>query len=79
MSSPKGEIQWVGYYDVNGECCFVITSKPTRDIYYLYSVDDGVYKKIGKAKSPDKLVEDHNIIDSIRSIKPKRKAGDETE
>ena len=79
MSQIKGEIQWVGYYDINGERRYVITSKPTRDVYYLYSVEDGVYKKIGKAKTPDKLVEDNKVIDSIRSIKPKRKAGDEIE
>ena len=79
MTGIKGEIKWVGYYDANGECRFIITSKPARDYYYLYKVEDDAYKKIGRAKSPDTLVENYNVIDVIRGVKCKRKAADNTE
>ena len=79
MITPKGEIPWVGYYDANGECHFVITSKPIRDYYYLYGIDGGMAKKLGKAKSPEKLVADYNVMEIVKSIKPKRKAVDNTE
>lgn len=52
---PKGEIVWVRYYDENGILCHVITSKVTRDYYFLYEVSGGSLKKLGKAKNPTDL------------------------
>lgn len=53
---PKGEIVWVGYYNQNGECIFILTSKPARDYYFLYEVNaDGSLKKLGKTKEPPEL------------------------
>jgi hypothetical protein len=48
---PKGEIVWVTYY--RKDATFIITSKPTREIYYLYKVlTGGTLEKISKSKTP---------------------------
>lgn len=53
---PKGEVVWVRYCDTKGNPVFVITSKESRDYYYLYEVnEDGSLKKLGKAKTPTEL------------------------
>ena len=49
---PKDEKIWVSYNNSNGELRYIITSKQTRDFYFLYELADGVFKKIGKAKTP---------------------------
>ena len=50
---PKGETVWVTYLNKNHEPTHIITSKPTREYYYLYEVcESGALKKIGRAKSP---------------------------
>ena len=33
MKYPKGEIVWTGYYNINHELMFIVTSKPIRDFY----------------------------------------------
>lgn len=54
---PKGEIPWVTYCE-DGKCKYLITSKPSREFYYLYSInDDGSLKKICKDRSPMTLEE----------------------
>ena len=55
--NPKGEIVWVGHYDINHELRYITTSKPSRDYYYLYEVVDGKFVKLGRDKSPKKLEE----------------------
>ena len=64
MRFPKGEIVWVGYHMADGTLRFFLTSKPSRDYYYLYEVtDDGSYKKLGKSKSPPDLEEKYNVLE----------------
>ena len=46
---------------------FIVTSKPTRDFYFLYELVDGVFKKLGKAKSPLELEEKFNIHERMRA------------
>lgn len=65
MKYPKGEIVWVSYYSTTGELKFIITSKQTRDFYYLYEVTDGEFKKLGKASSPIKLEEKFNLKERL--------------
>lgn len=66
MKYPKGEIVWVGYHDAGGALRFFLTSRPTRDYYFLYEVgDDGSYKKLGKSKSPPELERKHNVNERI--------------
>lgn len=53
---PKNEKLWVTYFDENNKPIFIITSKPSRDYYYLYEVlCDGEIKKLGKATTPPEL------------------------
>lgn len=53
---PKGERVWVGYYNVQHELLFIMTSKETsRDYYFLYELVDGTFRKLGKARSPKEL------------------------
>lgn len=35
---PKGERVWVGYYNGNHELRFILTSKDSRDLYFLYEL-----------------------------------------
>ncbi len=54
IKMPKGEILWER---IQTKCGYVylVTSKPARDFYYLYLVDDGKLKKVGKATTPTGL------------------------
>ena len=54
---PKGERVWVGYYTKDHNLIFIMTSKESRDFYYLYELVDGSFKKLGRAKSPQELEE----------------------
>lgn len=54
---PKGERVWVGYYNTNHELILILTSKESRDYYYLYELVDGGFKKLGRARSPVELEE----------------------
>lgn len=52
---PKGEFVWVQYYNKNGECVGIMTTKLARDCYYLYGVENGEFVKLGKSASPLEL------------------------
>ena len=62
---PKSEHAWVGYYDKSDNLQFVITSKESRDFYYLYNVSDGKATKLGKARDPTDLVSKHGVLEII--------------
>lgn len=59
MSSPKypkGERVWVNYYDSDHKLVYIMTSKESsREYYFLYELVDGIFKKLGKARSPKEL------------------------
>lgn len=66
---PKDEIRWVSYKTVSGETKYTITSKLSRDCYYLYEHKkdgDGCAERIGKAKTPIELENKFNIIETIK-------------
>lgn len=65
MEYPKGERVWTSYRSLSGELRFIVTSKPTRDAYFLYEFLEGAFKKLGKAKSPLELEEKFNINDRL--------------
>ena len=66
MRVPKGEFVWVGYNDKDGLLRFVMTSKSTRDYYYMYAVnEDGTLTKLGKSKSPPDLESKYNVLKTI--------------
>lgn len=58
---PKGETVWVTYLNTSKEIKFIITSKPTRDAYFLYELVGDEFKKVGKARTPTKLVETYDV------------------
>lgn len=52
LQYPKGEIVWASYYGSDRELQYIVTSKPIRDCYFLYRVDEERLIKLGKAKTP---------------------------
>lgn len=58
---PAGETVWARYLDRNGETLFVLTSKATRDRYYLYEHKSGKLVKLGAAKEPPELIEKFGV------------------
>lgn len=58
---PKGERVWVGYYNSNHELRFILTSKESRDFYFLYELVEGNFCKLGKARSPTELEEKFRV------------------
>lgn len=62
IKCPNGEILWVTYINNKRDAVCIITSKPSRDFYFLYEVlDDGTIKKLGKARSPTELEEKFDV------------------
>lgn len=51
---PKTERIWVTHKNLKGET-FYITSKETRDSYFLYRVENDRVVRLGKSKSPLEL------------------------
>lgn len=65
MTYPKGEIVWTGYYNKAGTLLFIITSKESRDYYYLYEYRDDAFNKLGRAKSPVELEERFHVHEKM--------------
>lgn len=56
LQYPKGETVWVGIYNKSNELKFIITSKETsREFYFLYELEDGKFRKLGRSRSPKDL------------------------
>lgn len=51
---PKSEIIWLKRLAQNGDT-YYITSKETRDCYYLYKMENNKAIKLGKAATPIEL------------------------
>ena len=65
LKYPKGEKVWESYYNESRELKFIITSKSTRDSYFLYELVNGEFKKLGKAKTPPELVEKYDVCKKV--------------
>ena len=66
---PNGERVFTGYYNRAGDLLFIITSKdPLRDWYYLYSLENGEFHKLGKAREPPELVEKFHVLEKMNGI-----------
>lgn len=52
LKTPKGEIVWVSHYSEDHELRYIITSKPLRDMYYLYEVNGNEIKIVAKDRNP---------------------------
>lgn len=64
---PKDERVWVSYRDSGGEPVFLITSKPTRETYFLYEVTPDGLKRLGKSDSPEELAEKFGVYERIKT------------
>lgn len=62
---PKNETVWVSYYNESRELKFIITSKTTRDAYFLYELVNDEFKKLGKSKNPPELVEKYDVYKKV--------------
>lgn len=61
---PRNETAWTVYQNTDGTPAYLITSRPMRDIYYLYEVhEDGSLTKLGKANSPAVLEQKYVWLD----------------
>ena len=68
IKCPKGELLWVTYSNTKGNPVCILTSKPSRDFYYLYEVSpDGSVNKLGRAKTPPELEKRFNIEDRMKN------------
>lgn len=54
LKYPKGETVWVTFL-AKGKPAFIITSKQTRELYYLYKIEGDKLVKIEKSASPETL------------------------
>lgn len=71
---PKNETVWVSYRTSNGDVTHILTSKQTRDAYFLYEVlPDGSLNKLGKAKSPTELETKFKVLSSGTQKRGRRK------
>ena len=71
LKHPKGERGWVSYYDTAGNLLFIMTSKENdRSWYFLYKIEDGKMKKLGKARTPPELEEKYGVIEAMHGPQP---------
>ncbi len=63
---PKGERVFTGYYNSGGELLFILTAKEARDWYFLYECSGGVFKKLGRARTPPELEERFGVYEKMR-------------
>lgn len=67
---PRNETPWVEYLNVDGSPAYLITSRPLRDLYYIYRIDsNGTPVKLGRSANPGELAEKY--------VKLKREANDD--
>ena len=66
LKYPAGETVWVGYYNGSQKLMYIVTSKPTRDWYYLYELVDGKFVKLDRGKDPSVMVGKNRVLDKIR-------------
>ena len=56
-SYPKGEVVWVSYFDEEHNLRYIITSKASREFYFVYEFNKKGFVKLGKSKNPRILEE----------------------
>lgn len=77
---PKDETVWETYLDATMLERYIVTSKKTRDYYFLYEVSGAEYNKIGKARTPVELREKYMKgygAEDVPDVKRRRRAKDE--
>lgn len=71
---PKNERGWVVYLDSEHNPRYIVTSKESRECYFLYKILDGKLERLGKAPTPDVLEKKFGIENELgpKSERPKR-------
>lgn len=65
---PKNEVSWVTYLNIKGDPVFVITSKSSREYYYLYEIlKDESLVKLGRDRSPAELEKKFHIKERVKN------------
>ena len=66
---PRGETVWVRYCSMDGVTRFLLTSRESRECFFLYYVaPDGSLTRLGKAKSPPELERKFNVEQVLRDF-----------
>lgn len=63
---PSGERICVRFPDANGNDLFLITTKQTTDLYYLYEVNGKGLIKLGKDPNPINLEKKFRVIECVK-------------
>lgn len=63
---PSAEIEWTEYFNCDKIPLFLVTSKESRDFYFLYEILNDGFKRLGKAISPIALEEKYKVIERMR-------------
>lgn len=67
LGVPKTEEVKVRYCDSDGVLKFVLTGKRfTNGPFFLYEVNNGQLKKLGRSQSPLELEYTHKILDKLK-------------
>ena len=67
---PRGERIWKRFSDSSGTVRFFITSKQdSRDFYFLYELQDGAPRKLGRARSPLELERKYDVENVLKKSK----------
>ena len=66
---PTGETVWVQYHDEEGNLKFVITSRPLRDQYFLYELQNENFVCIGKAENPTEMEVEFQLKEKLQTKK----------
>ena len=64
---PSTEIEWTEYFNRDEMPIFLVTSKESRDFYFLYEILNGGFKRLGKTISPIALEEKYKVIERMRN------------
>lgn len=70
---PTGETVWVQYHDEDGNLKFIITSKPLRDQYFLYELQNEKFVCIGKAENPTEMEVEFQLKEKLQKKNPTQK------
>ena len=65
MDSPKNEPVWERLLDRAGRLRFFITSRPARDVYFLYKAGPEGFIKLGRARTPPELKEKYRVQEAL--------------
>lgn len=64
---PTGETVWVQYHDEDGNLKFIVTSKPLRDQYFLYELQNEKFVRIGKAENPTEMEVEFQLKEKLQT------------